>query len=199
MVRLTKKDVPAAAEVLARAFASYPIVVHFYPDETERRRIATPFAAIALSVCVKYGEAYGTSPRLEGVAGWLPPGKSPFGLWQVLRATPFGTILEFSKSRGNRMQDAVNYIDALHRKLAGFPHWYLQIIGTEPARQRKGYSSRLLRPILERLDREGVPCFLDTQKESNVGIYQHFGFKVLSRKTIPGTGLTSWGMLREVR
>jgi hypothetical protein len=50
--------------------------------------------------------------------------------------------------------------------------------------------------MLERIESEGLPCFLETQNEKNVPLYEHFGFEVIYRETIPEVELTNWGMVR---
>ena len=67
-----------------------------------------------------------------------------------------------------------------------------------PAYQGKGFSSRLVRPILERIDREQLPCFVETNTERNVAIYRQFGFEVISEQKIPGKEVTTFAMLRKV-
>ena len=88
-------------------------------------------------------------------------------------------------------------VDNLHRKLVPYPHWYLQIIGVDPAYQGRGFSSRLLRPVLERIDRERMPCYLETNSGKNVAIYRRSGFEVVSEDRMPGTGLAIFAMLRK--
>ncbi len=70
------------------------------------------------------------------------------------------------------------------------------VIGVAPVSQGQGYASKLLKPMLARLDEEGLPCYLETQKEKNVTLYQHFGFNVVEEFTFPSTTLTTWAMLR---
>lgn len=91
------------------------------------------------------------------------------------------------------------YIDVMHKRLAPFKHWFLQIIGVDPEFQGKGYAGKLLRPMLSRIDEEGLACYLETLDERNVLLYEHFGFRVVEKATIPKTSLTSWAMLREVQ
>jgi hypothetical protein len=57
----------------------------------------------------------------------------------------------------------------------------------------------LLRPVLERIDRERMPCFLETNTAKNVAIYRRFGFEVVSEDKVPGTEVTSFAMLRKVQ
>jgi hypothetical protein len=39
--------------------------------------------------------------------------------------------------------------------------------------------------MLERIDREQVPCFVETNTEKNVAIYRQFGFEVILEDTMP--------------
>jgi hypothetical protein len=50
--------------------------------------------------------------------------------------------------------------------------------------------------MLERIQGEGLPCFLETQNEENVSLYEHFGFEVIYKETFPETELPNWGMVR---
>ena len=91
------------------------------------------------------------------------------------------------------------YIDAEHKRLAPFKHWYLQEIGVDPQFKGKGYAGKLLRPMFARIDEEGLPCYLETEDEKNVTLYEHFGFRMVEKSAIPETKLTSWAMLRGVQ
>ncbi len=97
------------------------------------------------------------------------------------------------------MRGLGQYMDAVHDRLAPFKHWFLQAIGVAPQFQGKGYSGRLLRRMLARIDEAGLPCYLETLEEQNVGLYEHFGFAVIEESAIPETNLTNWAMLREAR
>jgi len=198
LLRLTREDRGAGVKVLGRAFTEYELLRYFFHDKTERCAVAETFGFIVLSVCLEYGKVYASSKKLEGVSAWLPPGKAPFGSWQIIRSVPLSVLFKFGRQGASRMQAYGKYVDNLHRKLVPYPHWCLQIIGVDPAYQRQGFSSRLVRPILERIDREQMPCFVETNSEKNMIIYQRFGFEVISENTIPGTELTSFAMLRKV-
>jgi hypothetical protein len=55
----------------------------------------------------------------------------------------------------------------------------------------------LLRAMFAKIDKEGLPCFLETQAEKNVGIYEHLGFRVVEEGIVPGSNVKSWAMLRD--
>jgi len=197
LLRLTMRERDAGAAVLGRAFTEYELFRYYFPDETERRAAADTYAFVSLSVCLKYGEVYASSEKLEGVAAWLPPGKSPFGLGQVIRSVPLSILYRFGRQGAGRMWAYGRYVDRLHRRLVPYPHWYLEIIGVDPPYQGEGFSSRLLRPMLEHVDRERIPCYLETNAEKNVAIYRRFGFEVVSEDKLSGTEVTTFAMLRK--
>jgi ribosomal protein S18 acetylase RimI-like enzyme len=197
LLRLTRKERDAGAAVVGRAFTEYELFRYYFHDETERRAAADTFALISLSLCLKYGEVYMSSGKLEGVAAWLPPGKAPFGGWQIIRSVPLSILFRFARQGAGRMWAYGRFVDNLHRGLIPYPHWYLQIIGVDPRYQGQGFSSRLLRPVLERIDRERMPCFLETNVGKNVSIYRRFGFEVVSEDKMPGTEVTTFAMLRK--
>jgi len=198
LLRLTLKERDAGAAVLGRAFAEYELFRYYFPDETERRAAANTYASVSLSVCLKYGGVYASSEKIKGVAAWLPPGKSPFGLRQVIRSVALPILVRFGRQGAGWMWTYGRFVDDHHRRLVPFPHWYLEIIGVDPAYQGQGFSSRLLRPVLERIDRERMPCFLETNTGKNVTIYRRSGFEVVSEDRMPGTELTIFAMLRKL-
>jgi ribosomal protein S18 acetylase RimI-like enzyme len=199
LLRLTPKERDGGAGVVGRAFAEYDLFRYYYPDEGERRAAAHTYAFVSVSVCLKYGEVYASSDKLEGVAAWLPPGKSPFGLGQVVRTVPLPVLARFARQGAGRMLTYGRYVDGLHRRVVPYPHWYLEIIGVDPPCQGQGVCSRLLRPMLERIDRERMPCYLETNAEKNAAIYRRFGFEVVSQEKLPGTPVTTFAMLRKAQ
>ncbi|UCB43991.1 MAG: GNAT family N-acetyltransferase, partial [Dehalococcoidales bacterium] len=118
---------------------------------------------------------------------------------QVLRSVPLPVLFRFARQGAYRMRAYNRYVMNLHRKMALGPHWYLHIIGVDPAYQGQGLASRLVRPVMERIDREQMPCFVETHSGKNVDIYRRFGFEVAMEDKIPGTELTSFAMFRKIQ
>jgi len=197
LCRLTKAQVKPAAEVLSRAFQNYPLLQYYFPDELERKKIASYFVSVAVFSGIRYGEIYATSPNLEGVAIWIPSDNYPVTIRKLVISVPLSIIFGFARYGGGRMRQLGEYIDAVHQRLAPLRHWFLQIIGVDPQFQGKGYAGKLLKPMLSRIDEEGLSCYLETLDEHNVSFYEHFDFVVIDKSTIPGNNLTNWAMLRE--
>ena len=78
------------------------------------------------------------------------------------------------------------------------PHWYLMLLGADPAYQRQGAGTALLQPVLAMSDRDGVPAYLETQKPENVPWYHRFGFEVIEEIKVTGAP-QMWAMRREPR
>jgi GNAT superfamily N-acetyltransferase len=61
-------------------------------------------------------------------------------------------------------------------------------LSVRPECQRRGLGSALVEPILDRADRDALPCWLETFDPANVAFYQRFGFEVIdpALPAIPG-------------
>ena len=196
LIKLNKSHIKPAAEVLVKAFRSYPLLQYFFPDEQGREEVASYFFQVTLNYGIHHCEVYATSPDMKGIAIWVHSDKLPMTFWRVIRSVPLSVILGFGRKGAGRMKRSSDYIDARHGRLAPDKHLYLQVIGVDPQFQGKGYAGKLIRPMLARIDREALPCYLETLDERNVKIYEHFGFEMVEKSAIPKTSLTNWAMLR---
>jgi ribosomal protein S18 acetylase RimI-like enzyme len=115
----------------------------------------------------------------------------------MLRSVPLSIIINFGRYGGSKMSNFSDFLDSVHQRLVPYRHWFLQTIGVDPKFQGKGFGSKLLRPILTRLDKENLPCYLETIDEKNVPIYENYGFKIIEKSDIPETEFTNWAMLRK--
>jgi ribosomal protein S18 acetylase RimI-like enzyme len=97
----------------------------------------------------------------------------------------------------DRLEAFSAQVDAYHEKHLPTPHCYLFFIGVDPRSQGQGYGGMLIRPMLEWLDEKGMACYLNTQNEANIGLYEHFGFRVVEQVTLPGTTFVHTGMVRD--
>jgi GNAT superfamily N-acetyltransferase len=78
------------------------------------------------------------------------------------------------------------------------PHYYLEVIGTDPVKQSKGHGAALMNAVLEKADAEGVGAYLESSKDTNVPYYRKFGFEVVGEIHHPN-GPTMWRMWRDPR
>ena len=66
-------------------------------------------------------------------------------------------------------------------------HYYLGVIASDPAARGRGHGAAVLRPGLEAADAAGLPTFLETGTEGNVGFYAGSG----SRSPTSSTSTTA--------
>jgi ribosomal protein S18 acetylase RimI-like enzyme len=196
LIRLTKADTKAA-EVLARAFHDYPVSVYFEPDENKRRKTGPTVYQSLMKHGIKYGEVYVTSAKCEGVAIWFPSNSRHDTWWSNFISGRFMIPFIVGMETVKKQRAFGEYARKVRKRVAPFPHWYLQMLGVDPEYQGQGYSSRLVKPMFARIDKEDLPCFLETQLEKNVPLYEHLGFKVVEEGIVPGSGIKSWAMLRQ--
>jgi hypothetical protein len=90
-----------------------------------------------------------TGGEVVGASISLPPGHWMPTLGEQLRTLP-GFALAFSR----RIEAASALAQSMLRAHPHEPHWYLYVIGVDPARQGTGVASVLLRSRLDQCDRD---------------------------------------------
>jgi len=197
LLKLEKEHIEPASLMLSRAFEDDPFNTYAFPDPEERVR-KMPYAhEFLLRYYISCGGSFITSPKLEGVAVWIHPDNLGTSFWRMIISGAIWPAMIMGIETGRRMQVLNNYIERKHRNLVPNKHWYLLLLGVDPKHQGKGYASQLLNGMLSEIDGEGLPCYLETEGDRNVSIYQHFGFKVIDKFTVPNTQVSLVAMLRE--
>ena len=130
----------------------------------------------------------------EAAALWRPPGQWHIPFYQYITNGP-DFIGLFGVANGLRVMSAMDVIEKRHPKE---PHYYLQAIGTDPAKQGKGFGGIVMRRQLAVADAKGLPAYLESSKEKNIPIYQSFGFEVTGEIRLPN-GPMIYPMWRKTR
>lgn len=168
-----------AGAMLARAFESDPLWRYLFPDASNRSEELVWFFERWARVIAPLGAAYITQGG-EGVAMWIPPDHGHnISLWRLLRAGLGRAPFRFGIRRLPRAWRVQADAKRLMRADLTEPHWILDILAVDPPHQRSGVGTALLRPILERADREHTPCYVLTHKPENVAYYERHGFRLL--------------------
>jgi len=168
-------DVKALAVVMARAFHDDPPLIWLLPDPATRPgRVTRMFATVIGIESLRHGgvEIACDSEQILGGAVWLPPGHWQAGFGEQVRAVP-----PYARALASAWGRAARYGRALEDAHPREPHWYLKVIGVDPAWQGRGVASLLLRSRLKRCDQDGLPAYLEASKPDGVSLYEHFGFR----------------------
>ncbi|MEA2473399.1 MAG: hypothetical protein QOE06_1314 [Thermoleophilaceae bacterium] len=188
--RAGSEDLPAVARTLARAFRDDPVMEWFFPDPERRRAYVERMFRLRVRSLLDQDETYTTEDHL-GAAVWAQPKRWELpplrGLALMLRIVPM------TRGRTPLLATGWSKIDAAHPRE---PHYYLAILGTEPDAQGRGIGSALLAPVLDDCDRNEIPAFLESSKESNLAFYGRHGFRVTGELDLP-EGPHIWLMWRD--
>lgn len=74
-------------------------------------------------------------------------------------------------------------------------HYYIRFVGVATRFQGQGFGTALLRPTLDRCDREGMPAYIEASSERSAALYERLGFVHLGNLQIPD-GPPFWPMRR---
>ena len=193
--KATAADLAPLTAVLARAFDDDPLVNWMIAQDRRRaRRVFDSMDLTLRKMTMPFGEVY-TTADVQGGALWTPPGKWKLGVLQQLLLTP--QVAGFATWK--RLPKVMGGINGIEKKHPHQPHFYLFVLGVDSGMQGRGLGGQLMRPVLERCDREGIPAYLESSKEKNVPLYERNGFKVTEVYTVPNGGPPIWLMWRDPR
>lgn len=190
-----KKDIPRLAEVAADAYRDYPLHNWFTKGKYDAKA-SKLLMQVSLKTMTEDAVIYADSEEINGFAAWLPFGFTgnkalPFllngGLELFLHAG-FGLI--------GRLQTYEDYAMNLKKQFTDHYDWYLFNLSVKKDAQGKGIASKLMRPMLKFCDDERMVAYLETNKGSNVGLYQHYGFDLMKEELIPQTTVYHYAMVR---
>lgn len=170
---------------VAVAFARDPGWAFILGEEYER--LAAHFVGALFDVRVACQNVWVTDD-LAAVAMWDSPDES--------NAVPGHAESVWARYRAIAGAEAsgrlARYNDAVAAASPVEPYWYLGVLATDPARQREGLASALLRPVLDEADWLGIACCLETSTADNRRFYERRGFTQATEVVLPGGPPTWW-------
>jgi GNAT superfamily N-acetyltransferase len=184
-------ELPAAAELLARALRDTPLTVAVVGAEPARRLSSNRYGMNAmLPLAQRHGLVLRAThgARIVGALVALPPSAQP------LPFAPFRARLRCLRGQGWRVARCWGRVsgslEALH---PAQPHWYLGALGVDPSVQGTGVGSALVRALVARASRDDLPAYLETDRPDNAAFYERRGFAVVGRTEILNVPI--WCML----
>lgn len=189
--RATRDDFPAITETLARAFHDDPVIIHLMGGRFDHRRARLGFEMLAGNM-VNHGLVL-TTPNREAAAFWARPNEWRVPLSEIITTIP--TTIRAYRWHILRALGVLTRMEKLHPRE---PHYYLEVLGTDPAHQGKGLGALLMNEVLAMADDEGVGAYLESSKDLNVPYYRRFGFEVVG-EIHHRNGPVMWRMWRDPR
>ena len=190
-----KKDLDRLAEVAADAYMDYPLHNWFTKGKYDVKA-SRLIMQISLKTMTEDAVIYADSEEINGFAVWLPFGFTGSKTIPFLMNGGLSLILHSGLGIIGRLLTYETYAMNLKKEFTDHYDWYLYNLSIKKEAQGKGIASKLLRPMLGFCDDEKMVAYLETNKETNVGLYQHFGFDLRKEEIIPQTPVTHYAMVR---
>jgi GNAT superfamily N-acetyltransferase len=198
LYRVQKRDIIRAGKVLADAFQHDPLWNKIYEGESDIEKRFYALFESSVRYCLKYGEVYAPSEDLEGIIGLIPGKYADMTVWQLLRCGAMGAAMRMGLKTAMKMGPiAKTFVEDRHKYMAGCNFLYPLVVGVASELQGKGFGRNLIDAAIEKSEREGLQIYLETATEANMKMYEHFGFRLLKKITLPIVDLPMWEMVRK--
>ena len=193
---IQEKDLERLAEVAADAYRDYPLHNWFTKGKYDAKA-SKLIMQISLKTMTEDAVIYADSKEINGFAVWLPFGFTGSKTIPFLVNGGLSLILHSGLGIIGRLLTYETYAMNLKKAFTENYDWYLYNLSIKKDAQGKGIASKLMRPMLQFCDDERMVSYLETNKEANVGLYQHYGFDLMKQEKIPKSTVTHYAMVRE--
>jgi GNAT superfamily N-acetyltransferase len=163
-------DMDRIVDLLVLAFDSDPVERWLYPDP---HAYLVNFPIFLRALIAKSFECHQVY-YLDNFAGavlWLPPDV-------YMDEEPIIAALDRTVDI-RKHADTLAVNDLMTKYHPKEPHWYLAIIGVDPAHQGKGVGTLLLEYTLDVCDREQKLAYLESTNPKNISLYERHGFECI--------------------
>ena len=182
-------DEEAVVGALVLAFVSDPLVRWAFPDPHQYLSHFPRFVRAFGGKAFENQSAH-LAEDYAGAALWLPPGVQP-------DETVLVPVVERAV-KAEQLPRVFALLEEMGRFHPTERHWYLPLIGVDPAKHRNGYGSTLLRHALQRVDQDHLPAYLESSNPANISLYERHGFEVKGTIEVE-TAPPMFPMYREAR
>ena len=180
-------DLEQVSATLADAFATDPILQWLAPSQRSDKQLRR-LIEIELAYYVFPAGRVLTTDDFRGANLELPPGR-----WEM--TVPLSGAVGFARVFGLRLPRARRLQRLFESNHLQEPHYYIRYLGVATRFQGQGLGTALLRPTLDRCDKEGVPAYLEASSERSAALYERLGFVHLGELEVPN-GPRFWPMRR---
>ena len=189
--KASSDDAEKLADVSARAFEHDPLTEWLVESHSNALKAERQMFLAEWNNSKHYGLIYTDEDR-QGVAVWKPPGAS-VTIGNRIRQiwTMIGSIKLYRRTLAK-----IRLLLNIEKARTLEPHYYLSLLAVTPEMQGKGLGTALIQPILDLCDKDGIPAYLETETESNVGFYSRKGF-IVRQEILTSDGKSKvWTMWR---
>lgn len=190
------KDIDEVLNSVALAYEDYPMFNYIVNGKSRAESIKQIIQSSIMANKVDYlGLTFGEDN--EAVAILIKPNYKGASAIPFLLKGGLKLIFKHSLSIVSRLLNYENHAMKVKAKYSDDNCWYLYSLTVHPDYQHKGLASKVMHPMLDFFDATGQSCYLETNKDCNIAMYEHFGFKLMEKGFIPKTNVAHYAMRRE--
>jgi ribosomal protein S18 acetylase RimI-like enzyme len=189
------KELEKLADIAMDAYKDYPLH-NWFSDGKYDEKASKLIMLISLKTMTKDAVIYADSKEMNGFAIWLPFGFEGSKTIPFLMNGALKLIAHSGFKILGRMITYENFAMNLKKKYTEHVDWYLYNLLIKKSAQGKGIASKLMKPMLEFCDQEAMQCYLETNKEVNVSLYEHYGFELKETAIVPKSDVIHYSMVR---
>jgi len=190
----TSDDLTAVTLTISRAFHEDPTWSWAFPDPSRREEQYAIFWSFMITGAMRYPWVLMTDGA-EVASVWIPPGGTEIADEAEAEIEPL--LSELIGPRADEVLELLERFEAAHPREE--PHFYLSLLGTDPAYAGRGLGMALLAENLERVDQEGMPAYLESSNPRNNHRYERHGFVRIGEFFPPSSDIPVTGMWRDAR
>ena len=190
------KEISTVLDSVALSYEDYPMFNYLVKGNSKVTSIKQIVQSSIMASKVDYiGLTFGENN--EAVAIFIKPNYKGAPALPFLFKGGLKLIFKHSLSIVLRLLNYENHAMKVKAKYSDDNCWYLYSLTVHPDYQHTGLASKVMQPMLDFFDATGQSCYLETNKDCNIAMYEHFGFKLMEKGFIPNTNVAHYAMRRE--
>ena len=170
IIQASETDLERVKGVLKLGFASDALLRWVFPDASSFLRCFDIWMEEFSKIAFENNSVY-SEENFYGSSLWHPPGVE-------FDNSALEPTFEYIPS--DRIDVVIRFFEEFE-KYHPEDAWYLAFIAVDPAQQRKGIGSFLLKEALQMIDERGDRAYLEASNEQNKALYERHGFVEIGR------------------
>lgn len=194
---MNSENIHKFTDCIGKSYETYPVFTEMFHGNYNADTVSKIF-----EFSLKGSEemiTYSTDYKIYSSVSFASPKFTGSSVSQFIRSGGISFLMSMGYKKVKFLNDYEKYCISMKKKYTGNDAWYLFSLTVLPEMRNKNLASEAVKPMFAYLDRIGKVCYLETHKESNVAMYEHFGFEVAEATKLPGTEVEFYSMVRNPR
>ena len=198
---MQREDIGCFASTLADGFSKYDLFKYICNGRYSHKKMYS-FWFLTIALLGEEAICIADSKDANSVLIYVRPGNNEEpGVFEYLKSGGFKMLYDLGLRSSLRLLrfkfDA--HVDKAVKRYKKENCGYILAYATRLDKQGQNYGKPLMQALLNYLDESGEDCYLETYRERNVGLYNHFSFELMEQAPLNYGGLTLYALKRHVK